>query len=125
MLSNIKIILVDENIPFRQALKAILVKEFNASIIGELESINDLQQIQNYSVADIILLDLVLPEINGIKQTINVLKQDSAIKIIALTSYNESIYHNNLLESGFVGCIYKDELFNQLSSELKKITRKN
>jgi len=91
MLSNIKIILVDENIPFRQALKAILVKEFNASIIGELESINDLQQIQNYSVADIILLDLVLPEINGIKQTINVLKQDSAIKIIALTSYNESI----------------------------------
>jgi DNA-binding NarL/FixJ family response regulator len=123
MQKSLKIILIDENVAFRIALKSLLIKEYHAEIIGEIAQINELQNIHNYNVANIILIDLVMPEITGIKNTIEILKNDSQLKFIAITSYSEKIYHTNLIEAGFVGCIYKAELFNQLAAIINSVTQ--
>jgi len=123
MQNSLKIILIDENIAFRAALKSLLIKEYNAEIIGEIAYINELRNIKNYNIANIILIDLVMPEITGIKATIEILKKDSQLKFTAITTYSEKIYHNNLIEAGFVGCIYKAELFNQLAAIINSSTQ--
>ena len=121
MFTRLKIILIDENLSFREALKAILMKEYHAEIIGEIANVDQLLQMSTVSDVDVIIMNLVLPEITGIKQTIELLKQKSDYKIIALTSYNEKIYHYNLIQAGFIGCIYKDEIFSQLAPLLQTL----
>ena len=70
---------------------------------------------------DLIFMDIMMPEIDGIELTKKILWINNSLKIIAITMHNDRVYLQTLIEAGFVGCIFKNTLFTELPLAIKTI----
>ena len=106
--------IVDDNTAFRNALKFMLEKRTLYKVVVEAE--NGIQAIEKLSeiIPDLVLMDIEMPELNGIDATKIMLRKFSHIKCIALTMYKEAVYLNGLVEAGFKAFVYKPEIMKQL-----------
>jgi len=59
---------VDDNQEFRQALKELLETEFSAQVIAEASNGNEFLALKNHHLANIIIMDLMMPEKSGLEQ---------------------------------------------------------
>ena len=110
-MEKLKIILVDDNSSFRQGLKWMLINEFDCEVIGEASNAEELKKLKVYFKADIILMDIMMPGMDGIQLTKELLSDLHNLKIIAITSHVERIYLTALITAGFRGCIFKHNIF--------------
>jgi two-component system, NarL family, response regulator NreC len=117
----LKLILVDDNEPFRNALKQLLAKKFNAEIIGVASCGKEFLGLQNIYQADIILMDIMMPDMDGITLTKKSIWTNSSLKFIAITMHYDKVYLKTLIESGFRGCIFKSNLFNEIELALNTV----
>jgi DNA-binding NarL/FixJ family response regulator len=118
---GLKIILVDDNELFRKALKTILIREFNAEIIGEASSAREFESLPNYAYADIILMDIMMPETDGITLSKKIFWTYPHLKIIGITMHTDQVYLISLIETGFKGCLFKNSLFENLSLAINTV----
>lgn len=124
-MKSIKIILVDDSDPFRDALKNILVNKFNAEIISEVSSGVEFQRLTNLHHADIILMDVMMPDIDGITLTKKALWHQSTLKFIAVTMHNDKVYLTKLMGAGFKGCVFKSNVFSKISEAISTVMAGN
>ena len=121
-MKKLKFILVDDNEAFRCALRMLLINQYNAEIIAEASNADDVLLIPDLHKADIILMDLMIPGKNGIDITKELLwKYSRHFKIVAITMHAEKVYLTTLIEAGFRGCIFKNDLYNQLTEALSVV----
>ena len=78
----------------------------------------ELSNIQN---ADIILMDLMMPEKGGYETAFETTSAYRDVKIIAVTNQYEIAYLNEILESGFKACIFKNNFFNEIIPTIIKV----
>jgi len=117
----LNIILVDDNTAFRKALKMLLEKHYHAKIIAEASSAEEYLKLEIETNIDLIFMDIMMPEIDGIELTKKILWINNSLKIIAITMHNDRVYLQTLIEAGFVGCIFKNTLFTELPLAIKTI----
>lgn len=126
MESNIKIILVDDEILFRKGISFLLEREKNLEIIFEAsngdELISYLQSNKNHP--DIIMMDLKMPLINGIEATKIIRKDFPEIKIIALTSYDSKSFVANMIDVGAVSYLIKNATPQDLLTTINEVALK-
>lgn len=120
-MKNLKFILVDDNNEFRKALGELLEIEFSAKIIAEASNGKEFLELNNSYHADIILMDLFMPEMNGIEATKPYVWKYPHSKIIAITMHAEKAYLQQLVEAGFKGCIFKNNIFNELKNAVEAV----
>jgi len=125
LMKPLKIILVDDNEAFRKALKMLLTYEYNAEIIGEASNADEFWDIKDCYSADIILMDVMMPDVDGITLTKKILWERNNMKVIAITMHYEEVYLTTLLEAGFKGCIFKNNLVNDLGPALESVNLGN
>jgi len=106
----IKIAIADDEILFRQGISFILNKEVNFDIVIQAEDGTDLlTQLQNSSILpEIILMDLKMPNLNGVETTKIIKKEYPNIKIIAITSYYSKPFISNMIATGAVAYLAKN-----------------
>lgn len=120
-MNSIKIILTDDNDPFRNALKNVLINKFNADIIGEASSGAEFLKLTNLHLADIILMDVMIPDIDGITLTKETLWLQPTLRFIAITMHYDKVYLTTLMEAGFKGCVFKSNIFSEISGAISKV----
>ena len=113
-METIKFILIDDNEAYRCALQSMLNSKFNALIIAEASNADEAKQLENLHQADIILMDVMMPGQNGIELTKKLLWYYNKLKVIAITMDVEKVYLTTLIEAGFKGCIFKNDLANNI-----------
>ena len=110
MKKNIKILLADDELLFRKAIAFLLQHEDNIDVV--FEASNGIELIEFLKVCnpypDIILMDLKMPELDGVQATKIINKKFPEIKIIALTSYNTKSFIANMLEVGAAAYLVKN-----------------
>lgn len=116
-----KIILADDNEIFREALIMFLEKELHHLVIAEHSNGRDLLNNQLLINADIILLDIEMPILNGIQTMKEINKLNNWMKAIAITDYYEKAYLEDLIVNGFKACVFKDSIFEKLEQALIKV----
>lgn len=117
----LKLILVDDNEPFRSALKNILKNKFHTQIIGEASCGAEFKKISNLYSADIILMDIMMPDIDGISLTKDALLENNHLKFIAITMHYDKVYLTSLIEAGFKGCVFKSNIFSEIPKALETV----
>lgn len=116
------IIIVDDNIEFRKNLKTFVEYELNFNITGEASNgIEFLELLSNNNSADIILMDIAMDLMDGFEATLSALRDNSRIKIIAITMHIESIFLLKLVQAGFKGCVFKSNIFDELEKAINKV----
>ncbi|MCZ8169882.1 MAG: response regulator [Flavobacterium sp.] len=110
MKSKIKILLADDEELFRKGLYFLLQRESDMEVIYEA---SNGQQVLDYlentdTYPDIILMDLKMPDVNGVEATRMVHKAFPVIKTIALTSYHTRAFIANMLHVGASAYLVKN-----------------
>lgn len=123
MNKRIKVVLVDDNKAFLEGLEALLENEGKYDIIGKFISGRELLNFEKLNCVDLLLLDVEMPELNGI-QTAKLVNFDYPhMKMIAITMYQDRVYLNQLIESGFVGFVNKADVSDDLFDTIEEIMK--
>ncbi len=117
----LKVILVDDNVCFRRALRKLLVAEFNAEIIGEASNADEFNAINDLLLADLVLMDVMMPGIDGVTLAKETLWVHHQLRIIAITMHVDKVYLDSLIGAGFKGCIFKNNLYNELRGAIDAV----
>jgi DNA-binding NarL/FixJ family response regulator len=123
MNNQIKIILVDDEILFRNGISFLLGKEKNIDIIFEASDGNELLMFlrENDNHPDIVIMDLKMPTLNGVEATKIMHNDFPNIKIIALTSYNTKSFIANMMNVGAVSYLMKNTTPQELLKTIQEV----
>jgi DNA-binding NarL/FixJ family response regulator len=109
MTNKIKLIIVDDHEIFRNGLKMVLNRLKYIDIVGEAENGSEfLQMLDADNLPDIVLMDIEMPQMNGIDATRLALEKYPDLRIIALTMFNEDEYIQNMIDLGVKGFLIKN-----------------
>lgn len=118
-----KILLVDDHQMVRLGLKSYL--ELQEDIAEVSEAVNGKEGVEKVLAdrPDVIIMDIVMPEMNGIEATLAILKEWPEAKILILTSYldNEKIYP--VLDAGAHGYMLKTSSAEEILRAIKKVAK--
>lgn len=122
----IKIAIADDEILFRQGISFILNKEVNFDIVMQAADGEDLlnQLDKTEILPEIILMDLKMPNLNGVETTKLIKKQYPDIKIIAITSYYSKPFISNMIATGAVAYLAKNTPPKEVVSTVNAVASK-
>ncbi|WP_372755377.1 response regulator [Labilibaculum sp.] len=121
MTKALKIALVDDHDLFREGLCFLLHNQANQPEIKEASNgIKLLELLRNWQ-ADIILMDIEMPEMNGIEATREVLKTYPDTKIIALSMHANENYYSEMIDAGAKAFLLKNSHFEEVQRAISDV----
>ena len=116
-----KFIVVDDNKTFRDGIKYYLENILSHKVIGVASDGEEFLKMENSREADIILMDIEMPNLNGIETIKKALWDNSTLKFIAITNYSDKAYLLELIGAGFKACVFKSNIYEELENTIFKI----
>ena len=117
----IQVVIADDHQIVLDGLKSLLRYEKDIKVIGEALNGIKLLELLKTQQADIAVIDIDMPLMNGIETTKEIRARYPAIKILILSMYNDNNYISRLIESGASGYILKNKGKEELVSAIRKI----
>jgi len=117
----ISIILVDNHTIIRDGLRRLLEEESDIEIVGEADNGREAVKIALEKKPDIVIMDVAMQEMNGIEATRQIKKEDSDIKVIALSMHSERQIVIGFLKAGASGYLLKDSESIELVEAIHKV----
>lgn len=102
-----KIIIVDDNQTFRQSLVLLVTIENIAEVVGKASNGIELMNLLPDTKPDLILMDIDMPEMNGIEATQKALEIMPDLKIIVFSMYGNEEYYSKMIDLGIKGYLLK------------------
>ncbi len=118
-MKEIKIILVDDQYVFIKAMRSLLSKISNVKLIAEASNGQEFLDIIKKYDADIILMDIQMPIMDGIEATKKALQYNPDLKIIILTTFDDIEYVKSIIEIGACGYILKNLVNEKLMQAIR------
>src|SRR4030095_1511554 len=115
----IRVMLVDDHTMGRGGLAAFLKAFDDLELAGEAESGADAIQLCARILPDVILMDMVMPDMDGAAATHVIRQQFPQVQVIALTSFKEGDLVKNALEAGAIGYLLKDVSADELVQAIR------
>jgi len=116
---SIEVLIVDDHPILRHGIKTMLLTFDDISVVGEagngLEALARCQE----TLPDVILMDVVMPGMNGVETTRAVLERYPQVKIIVLTSFPDQDLVQESLEAGAIGFLLKDTPIDSLGDAIR------
>lgn len=119
----IRILLADDHQIVRQGLRMLLACEPDMEVVGESDNGRDVVKLAQELAPDVIIMDISMPDLNGIDATRQVVAFDSKVKIIALSMHSDSLFVLNMLRSGAWGYLLKDCALEELVKAIRTVMR--
>ncbi|EJL75813.1 response regulator [Chryseobacterium populi] len=111
---KIKVALVDDHPILAQGIKSLLAKENDIFVVGSFShGLEFLSFLQNNDI-DMVLLDISLPDINGVELCLKVKTMRPEICVLALSNYSEKMVIIKMLQNGASGYMLKNESVEEL-----------
>jgi len=120
MINGIRILLVEDHAVVRSSL-GLLLKSHGGEIVGEAEDGKSAITKTLELHPDIILLDITLPDMDGIEVTRRICSAWPAAKVLALTMHSEDVYLLPFLEAGGVGYVRKSAADRDVLNAIKTL----
>jgi len=116
----IRVLIVDDHAVVRQGLRTFIDLQDDMAVIAEAENGAQAVQLAARHQPDVILLDLVMPEMDGVEATRRILEGSPASHIIILTSFGEDDKVFPAIRAGAQGYLLKDIHPNQLVQAVRE-----
>jgi two-component system response regulator NreC len=111
---SIKIMVVDEHKIVREGLATLIAKQPNMEIVGEATDGREAVALVEKSTPDLILMDVTMPNLNGIEATRRIKSKNPEIEIIALSLHSERQFVLGMIRAGASGYLIKQCTFDEL-----------
>jgi DNA-binding NarL/FixJ family response regulator len=122
-MSQIRILIADDHTILRHGIKEILLGEEDFDVIADVGDGRDAVAAVQDLFPDVVLMDISMPNLNGLEATRQIIKKVPETKVLALTMYEDRDYIHLMRNAGASGYILKDSAANELVDAIRAISR--
>ena len=119
----IRVLLVDDHTIVRQGLKLILSAHPDVKVVGEAANGREAIQLAEQLRPDLVLMDVAMPELNGIEATRRMVEANSRLRVLVLSMHKEAVYVREILRAGARGYILKDAIDTELLNAVRSVSK--
>lgn len=123
--ARIRLLVADDHALLRQALRVLLEAQDGLEVVGEATNGRDAVEAAERLQPDVILMDMVMPGLNGIDATRQIIKRSPATRILILTAYLEDERLLQALRAGAAGYVVKNSDMEELLLAIQSVHRGN
>ena len=118
-----RILLADDHAVVRQGFKMLLGAQPDMEIVGEASNGREAVETAEALRPDIVVMDVAMPELNGIEATRRLASSTPHARVIALSMHKDSVYVREILRAGARGYLLKDSGAEDLVSAIRAVAR--
>jgi DNA-binding NarL/FixJ family response regulator len=116
-----KIVLADDHAMLRQGIRKIIEEEDNLEVVGEVGDGLELIEFLNHNRANLVLLDISMPNVRGIEVISEIRRAQPGVKVIMLTMHNSREYLYAAISAGADGYLLKENSDDELLSAIDQV----
>lgn len=117
----IKILLADDHKIVRQGIRTLLATEPDMEVVGEADNGRIILRLVQELSPQVIIMDISMPDLNGIDATRQILSEFPGLKVIALSMHSDSLFVLNMLKAGASGYLLKDCALEELVKAIRTV----
>jgi two-component system response regulator NreC len=118
---KIKILVADDHKIVRQGLRTLLAEEPDMEVVAEADNGRKTLQLARELAPQVVIMDISMPDLNGIEATRQILAELPGTKVIALSMHSDSLFVFNMLKAGASGYLLKDCALEQLVTAIRTV----
>jgi len=122
-MNKIKVLLVDDHAIMRDGIRAILSLHDDIDIVGEASEGQEAIEKTRELSPDVVIMDVAMPDMDGIEATRRIRKESPNVKVIMLTQYDNKEYVLSAIKAGAAGYVPKRALGSELVSAVRAVNR--
>jgi DNA-binding NarL/FixJ family response regulator len=123
MKKKIRILLADDHAVVRQGFRLILSAEPDMEIVGEAANGREAAELAESLEPDVVVMDVAMPELNGIEATRRLASTSPRTRILALSMHKDSVYVREILRAGARGYLLKEAIDRDLVNAVRAVAR--
>ncbi len=112
---SIKILLADDHKIIRDGLRTLIESEPDMKVIAEAKNGREAVKLSRDAPPDVIIMDITMPDMNGIDAARAILEEVPTVKVIALSMHSDKRFVLGMLDAGASGYLLKDSAFDELA----------
>lgn len=121
MTNRLRILIAEDHETVREGLKLIVAAQEDMEVCGEAGDGRRAVELAGELQPDIVLMDISMPELNGLLAAANLKRIQPDIKILTLTRHNDRAYLNELLQAGVSGYLLKQSATTELLCAIRAV----
>lgn len=121
MKTRIRILLADDHRMVRQGFRLILESQGDMEVIGEAGNGREAVELARSLEPDVIVMDVTMPELNGIEATRRIREDLPLVRIVALSVHRDGVYVREILRAGAEGYILKESADSELLAAVRTV----
>lgn len=120
-MNKIRVVICDDHVILREGLRSLLSRQPNIEVVAEASTGEEAKRIAEEISPDVIIMDISLPDINGISLTKIITQTDPRIGILILTMYNDREYLLSALRAGAKGYLIKEGTIEEMIQAITSV----
>ena len=115
---SIKVLIADDHKIVRDGLRSLLEKQPGMEVVAEAENGRKAVQLARENRPDVVIMDISMPDLNGVDATRQMIKALPEVKVIALSMHSDRRYILGMFRAGASGYMLKDCAFEELATAI-------
>jgi DNA-binding NarL/FixJ family response regulator len=120
---SIRILLVDDHKLMREGLRALLHGVPDIEVVGQASDGREALDLVRTLTPDVVVMDIAMPELNGVEATRRIRAEHAGVKVIALSTHADKRYVHHMLEAGAIGYVLKIAAYDELLRAVRAVSQ--
>jgi len=125
MAKTLKILIAEDHQTVRDGLKLIVNAQEDMEVVGEAGDGREVIELASKLHPDVVLMDISMPEVNGLTATARLKRTEPDLKILALTRHTDDAYLQEMIEAGISGYVLKQSDSRGLIRAIRTVVKGN
>lgn len=117
----IRVVLADDHRIMREGLRALLERESDVEVVAEADNGRTAVELAHAKMPDVIVMDLSMPDLNGIEATRQIVGGEVDVRVLALSMHSDRRFLDGALKAGASGYLLKDCALDELVRAIRVV----
>jgi DNA-binding NarL/FixJ family response regulator len=119
---KVRVLLADDHRLMRAGLRGLLVAEADFDVVGEADDGRQAVVLARDLSPDVVVMDVGMPDLNGIEATRQILAERPATRVVALSMHTDRRFVGEMMRAGAVAYLAKDCAYEELATAIRAVT---
>lgn len=120
---KVRIVLADDHAMMREGLKALIGKESDFDVVGEADNGQQTVDLARKVGCHVVVMDVAMPDLNGIEATRKILTANHNIKVVALSGHANRELVREMLKAGASAYVLKSRAYEELVRAIREVMK--
>ncbi len=120
-MSKIRVVIADDQSIVRRGFRALLTQVEDMDVVGEAENGQDAVSLTRELLPDVVLMDLIMPVLNGMEATREIVRHTPRVNVLAVTACTDGEIVTRMMEAGAKGYLTKQSTLHELVRGIREV----